>query len=334
MSFKLQQLEELFRHLASRVEQGRPLHSAFAELAALGAGAQRQQMEQMAGMLECGESLETVLKTNDCSWPQQYKQMLVYGAENDGLAVMLRMAADIAAYEQESKARRSLALAYPVMGIAVAILVFFFMAGGGVAASSQIFGGTFPFPGRYRWLLSILGVSWGVWVVAGLVMTALFVGGGCFLFSKRKNRTNSPVSGRSRNWLDLALASRVISRMARQNMPLPVCLRAAAQVVRTAAIAESLLRGAARVEQGGAANDDSEVLDTLLLEALDQDGGDLSDNLFSLAELYTVRMHEAVTQQVVRAGVVAMAVFVAAVFVVIDFFAAFYAEFLNGIGTL
>jgi len=334
MTLKLHQMEEIFRHLAGRVEQARPLHDAFAEVAGLAEGAQRREIGRMAERLKQGEALEGVLKNGGCSWPEQYKQLLVYGAEHDSLAVMFRMASDVAAYEQQSNARRSLALAYPVMGIAVAILCFFFMAGGCVVAGSQIFGETFPFPDRYRGLLSVLGFSWGTWVVAGAGAASLFVGGVCFWPQKRKKSSGGQISGRSRYWLDMALASRVTSRMTRQNMPLPICVRAAAQVVRTIAISNALRRLADQLEQGNAVDGDSGSLDPLFAESLEQGGGSLCDNLFSLAELYTVRMHESVTRQTVRIGAVAAAVLTGAVFTVLDFFMAFYVEFINGIGNL
>jgi type II secretory pathway component PulF len=333
MKRDLFRLEEVFRHLASRVEQGIPLHIALVESA--GTGGDAREAERLVGALKQGESLESAFdKGEGCSWPEQYKSLLIYGERHGGLAVMLRTAADIVVYEQDARASRSLALVYPLFGMAVAILCFFLMAGGGAVVCSQIWGESFPFPEQYRWIASCVGISRRVWLVVGFCSVGVFVAVICFLAEKIKSAGRSAVFGRSRYWLDHAMVARVISRLVRQKMPLPDCIRAGASVTQTAQIAEVLQRVADGAEQGDPVEDASGPLDSLFIEILSQGSESLSDDLFSLAELYTMRMHEAVSRQVARIGIVAFVLFVALVAVVIDFFAAFYAAFLNGIGSL
>lgn len=339
MRYRTDWMAETFRYLAVLLERRLPLGEALAQTARL---AGRDGSTRLSGLVRGvteGGTLAESMDEQSLAWPLQYRRLIAYGEKNGVLPDALLAAADLACYERTVRAKRMMAMAYPVLGVAVAAICLFTLAGGAAwIGSSASICSPGDWPLRYRWLVGagrcILPL-WPLWVVLISTGAAFYL----FFSYRRYDRADSKqrlCGGRKAvAWMDHALTARIAGRLARRDVPLEEALQIAALAVSNPetgqalrCLAEQLERGVPVVEAAGIGHQ----LDALLVEALQQEKSVLCDDLFGLAELYSMRAQEAVAENIARIGLSAFVIFALCVGVVVDFFVCFYSSFIKGIG--
>jgi general secretion pathway protein F len=250
---------ELTAKMADLVQAGLPLPSGLRAMAdemprGLWRGSRlAATLRQLAGELDAGASLEEALTAQQSLFPSHFYALILTGVRSGRIGESLEELAGIQRQTMELRRRVWLAIAYPVLLIAVCVVLLIAFATAIVPAFAQIFsdfGAELPAITQLVLELGKPGLS------GYLVGLAAVVFGLGLLFNFRRRAPvqwvlyRIPLFGDLWRWNSLVEFARLMALLLDQQIALPDALRLTAGGIASVELKDACRRAAERVEAG------------------------------------------------------------------------------------
>ncbi|ACL71326.1 general secretion pathway protein F [Thioalkalivibrio sulfidiphilus HL-EbGr7] len=248
----------LTRQLATLVRSGLPIEEA------LGTVARQSEKPRIRSMLMAvrtrvmeGHTLARGLSDFPHVFPDIYRTTVEAGEQSGHLEVVLERLADYTENRQQMRQKIQLALFYPAILTAMALLVTIALLAYVVPEVVQVFEGIGQ---ELPWLTrTLIAVSdglrdYGLWMLLGLVLAGMAVG---WLLKKPGPRTawhrvilRMPLAGRMARGMNTARFARTLSILSASGVSVLEALRISAQVVASLPMRDAIQTVAQRVREG------------------------------------------------------------------------------------
>lgn len=248
----------LTRQLATLIQAAVPVDQALRAVAAQsGKPRIRTLLLSLRGDVAEGQTLANAMSRHPRAFPALYRNMVAAG-ERSHLGVVLEQLADYTEQLQQTRQRLQLALLYPAILSAAALLIIGFLMGYVVPNVIDAFvdsGQALPWATRALLAISHVTVTAGPWLlvlaIAGVVVTRRRL-----VDVQRRARFHRtllrvPVLGRLLRDVDTTRFTTTLSILVRSGIPLVDALHSAAQVVDNLAVRAELLTVEDAVRKGG-----------------------------------------------------------------------------------
>ncbi len=248
---------ELSGHLAGLAQARLPIASGLAALAEeLPRGRLRRSMEELADRLEAGMSLTEAIEDREGQIPPHLRGLVIAGVRSHRLGDVLSQFSGYVGIGAELKRRLWLTLAYPLLSMTIAILIFTFVSIFTIphfAAIFRDFG--IPLP---RVTTAILEASSAMSALGpGLliivtILIAFRIVSPAFLRPGTLHALASgiPIIGGLWRWTALAEFCHLLSLLVESHVPLPEALRLTGQGVQDDSVERACERMAESVQSG------------------------------------------------------------------------------------
>ncbi|WP_018954737.1 type II secretion system inner membrane protein GspF [Thioalkalivibrio sulfidiphilus] len=248
----------LTRQLATLVRSGLPIEEA------LGTVARQSEKPRIRSMLMAvrtrvmeGHTLARGLSDFPHVFPDIYRTTVEAGEQSGHLEVVLERLADYTENRQQMRQKIQLALFYPAILTAMALLVTIALLAYVVPEVVQVFEGIGQ---ELPWLTrTLIAVSdglrdYGLWMLLGLVLAGMAAG---WLLKKPGPRTawhriilRMPLAGRMARGMNTARFARTLSILSASGVSVLEALRISAQVVASLPMRDAIQTVAQRVREG------------------------------------------------------------------------------------
>ena len=248
----------LTRQLATLVRSGLPIEEA------LGTVARQSEKPRIRSMLMAvrtrvmeGHTLARGLSDFPHVFPDIYRTTVEAGEQSGHLEVVLERLADYTENRQQMRQKIQLALFYPAILTAMALLVTIALLAYVVPEVVQVFEGIGQ---ELPWLTrTLIAVSdglrdYGLWMLLGLVLAGMAAG---WLLKKPGPRTawhrvilRMPLAGRMARGMNTARFARTLSILSASGVSVLEALRISAQVVASLPMRDAIQSVAQRVREG------------------------------------------------------------------------------------
>jgi type II secretory pathway component PulF len=248
---------ELSRQIAGLANAGLPLaHGLVALGEELPRGRLRRSMNELAGTLESGVTLDEALEKQRDRIPPHLRGLVIAGVRTGKLGDILSRFSEYVAVGSELERRLWLSLAYPILTVCTALALFFFVCVilvGQFEAIYQDFG--IPLPRMTVGLIAIARFMRTAWApivsVAGIVFVTWLVGRVLLKPPLRRAIAGRlPLIGRVWRATSLAEFCHLLALLLESQLPMPEALRLTGEGVQDSDIDASCRGMANQVELG------------------------------------------------------------------------------------
>jgi type II secretory pathway component PulF len=248
---------ELSGRLAELARAGLPLAPSLSALAEeLPQGRLRRSMKALSSRLESGVSLAEAMEGQEGQIPEHLRGLVIAGVRTGRLGEVLGQFSNYVNIGVELKRRLWLSLAYPMLSLAVAVILFTFVSVYLVSQFELIFKDFgVPLPRLTIAVIEVARAIRAVWVALAILaaaMVAFWLAGPLLLRPAltRSLASRIPIAGGVWRWTSLAEFCHLLGLLLEYDLPLPEALRLTGEGVPDANIAISCRRMAGAVESG------------------------------------------------------------------------------------
>ena len=248
---------ELSRQLASLASAGLPLaHGLVALGEELPRGRLRRSMNELAGALESGVTLDKALEGQRDRIPPHLRGLVIAGLRSGRLGDILSRFSEYVSIGTELKRRLWLSMAYPILTVSTAVALFFLVCVIVVGQFEAIYKDfNIPLPVMTVALISTARIVSTIWAPVLIVAATVCVGwlaGRLFLTPplRRAVAGRLPLIGRVWRVTSLAEFCHLLALLLESRLPLPEALRLTGEGVQDADVDASCRRMASQVESG------------------------------------------------------------------------------------
>jgi type IV pilus assembly protein PilC len=284
----------------------------------------REALQEVCLGLEQGQSFSATLAAHPLVFPDLYTRTVTIGERTGNLEDVLRQLATYLEREQDLVRKLRDALAYPVFVLLVAVFVVVLMLTVALPPMAQLFeafGAELPWPTRALIATSRFATTYGVYILVGAAILAVF----SFWWGNRPAGRRMrdavllrvPLVGQVILQGQLARFARTASALVRAGLPLSEVMELVVHTTGNTIVAEALERvcGALLTGQGLAAPLAAERLFPSLLSQMvrvGEESGALEANLATLADFYEEEV-DRTTRLLVSLAEPALTIFIALV---------------------
>jgi general secretion pathway protein F len=248
---------ELSRQIAGLASASLPLAKGLVALGdELPRGRLRRSMNELATALESGVTLDRAVVDHGPRIPGHLRGLVIAGMRSGRLGDVLSRFSEYAGVGTELKRRLWLNLAYPILTVCVAMLLFFFVCVVLVGQFEAIYlDFNIPLPGITRLLIAVGRVVRSIWAPVAILGGSLVVGWLLAHVSlpqatRRAIAARLPLVGAVWRSTSVAEFCHLLALLLESHLPLPEALRLTGEGVQDADIDASCRSMAGKVESG------------------------------------------------------------------------------------
>ena len=248
---------ELSGRLAELARAGLPLAPSLSALAEeLPQGRLRRSMKSLSSRLESGVSLGEAIEGQEGQIPAHLRGLVLAGVRSGRLGEVLGRFSDYVNIGVELRRRLWLSLAYPILSLAVTVILFSFVSVYLVSKFELIFKDFgVPLPALTIAIIEVATLIRSVWVALAILSAATIAFWLAAPVLLQPGLTRSlasriPIAGGVWRWTSLAEFCHLLGLLLENDLPLPEALRLTGEGVPDANIAIASRRMAGAVESG------------------------------------------------------------------------------------